>query len=257
MSDVEALSLAAIAWVGVVGITGGFVAGVIGFGFPIFAMPLLSLVLPFKAAILVTLLPIVFMSFIGMMSGGALRESIGRFWFMPLALIAGVWVGTRVLIQIDARPLVLVLALVLLLYLNMERLGRTEIPFIRRHPAVFAAVFAFAAGWFEATVNVAAPVLLIFFMLVKLDPRAIVQTLNFCWIGGKIIQILTWSVAGGITLGFWASTVPLALIAASAYLLGQRIRFRLPAATYIRWLRGFLWIMSGVLLIQFTWSMLQ
>lgn len=253
----EALGAASLAWVIGVMIAGGFVAGVIGFGLPLLAMPLLSLVLPFKSAILLTLLPIVCLSFIGMFSGGQLRDSVGRFWFMPFALVAGVYVGTRVLIGIDARPLILVLALALLLYLNMERLGRSRIPLVERNATLFAAVFAFVAGWFEATVNVAAPVLLIFFMLVQLNPRQLVQTLNFCWVGGKIVQMATWTIVGGITIAFWVSTLPYAIAASLAYLAGQRVRTRLPAATYVRWLRAFLWLMSGVLIVQFvksTWS---
>lgn len=252
-----ALGAGALVWVVLVGVLGGYLTGVIGFGFPMVAMPLLTLVLPFKTAILVTLIPIVCLSLLAMfVSGGKLRDSVGRFWFMPFLVVAGVYIGTRFVIGIDARPLVLVLAAAILVFLNLERFGRARFDFVVRHSTAFAALFAFIAGLFEATVNVAAPVLLVFFLMVGLNPRQLVQTLNYCWVGGKVAQIATWSVVGGVTFSFWVSTLPLTVIACAAYFFGQRLRNRLPAATYLRGLRAFLWVMSGVLIVQFIRSIM-
>jgi hypothetical protein len=58
-----------------------------------------------------------------------------------------------------------VLACLLVAFLNMERLGHTNVPFVQRHPTASAVVAGVLAGVFEATVNVAGPMLLVYFML--------------------------------------------------------------------------------------------
>ena len=154
-----------LAWISGVMLLSGFVHGVIGFGFPIVATPLLTLVFDLKAAVLVSVVPTLFLTVINAFRGGRLRESVGRFWYLPLCLAVGSYAGTRLLIVAPSEPFLAVLALVLLVYLNLERLGGAKIEIVRAHPAPFAVAFGFAAGVFEATVNVAGPALLVFFML--------------------------------------------------------------------------------------------
>ena len=177
-TGLDFLSAGELAWCTAVVIAGGFVGGVMGFGFPLVMMPLLTPVLGLKPALLIGVLPTISLTLFGMLAGGNLRASIGRFWFMPLGMPIGTWFGTQTLIRADPRPFVLALALALLAYLNMERLGKNDLPFVRRHAALFGVVAALVGGWFEAVVNVAAPIMLIYFMLVRLDPRSLVQALE-------------------------------------------------------------------------------
>jgi uncharacterized protein len=251
----DAFSIPVLVWVTLVVLLAGFVQGIIGFGFPLVAMPLLAPVIGLKAALLLTVFPSTILIMLATFSGGNLRESVRRFWFLPIVTLTAAYFGTRYMIVADPRPFVLVLALALLLYLNMERLGKAEAPIVQRYPATFTVIAGVTAGLFEAVVNVAAPPLLIFFMLIKLDPRALVQTMNFAWLGGKIVQFLTWTIVGGVTMAYWTSMVPWTIAALVTYFLGLRIRTRLPQAVYMVWLRRFLWVMSFVLLGQFVVSM--
>ena len=230
MSAVDALSLGALIWVSVVALIAGFVHGVIGFGYPLVAMPLLTIVLDLKSAILVAIIPTALLAVASMFYGGSLRQSVGRFWFMPLCMMVGTYSGTTLLIGADSRPFILLLAISLLLYLNIDRFGRHRLAVLTRYPRISGAIFALVAGWFEATANVAGPILLIYFMLIGLDPKALVQTLNFCWIGGKLMQIGTWTVAGGISATFWLSTVPFALVALLTLASGHAHQSAYPAS---------------------------
>ena len=244
-----------LAFIAGVMLLSGFVHGVIGFGFPIVATPLLTLVLDFKAAILISVVPTLVLTVLNAFRGGRLRESIGRFWYLPLCLAVGSYAGTRLLIVAPSEPFLVVLALVLLVYLNLERLGGAKIGIVRRHPAPFAVAFGFAAGVFEATVNVAGPALLVFFMLAGISPRLLVQAFNFSFILGKGTQLATWTVAGGVRPGEWLSTVPWALVACAALVAGWRLHDRVSTEAYTRWLRGFMWVMAAALLVQFALAM--
>jgi uncharacterized membrane protein YfcA len=240
-----------LAWIAFVMLVGGFAHGMIGFGFPIIATPLLTLVLPMKQAILVLLVPTLVMTLLNALRGGRLRESIGRYWYLPLLLVIGAFAGTRLLIVAPNEPVVLLLAAVLFVYLNMERLGKTNVRVVREHPQASAVVFGLVAGLFEGTANVSGPALLVYFLLIGLSPRAIVQTLNFAFVVGKLSQTVTWTVSGGISPAQWAQTLPWVLLAAVTLVFGRRIHDRISTFTYMRWLRGFLWAMVALLLAQF------
>ena len=174
-----------LAWIAGVMLLSGFIHGVIGLGFPIVATPLLTLVLDLKTAILVSVVPTFVLTLINAFRGGRLRESVGRFWYLPLCLAVGSYFGTRLLIVAPSEPFLAVLALMLLVYLNLERLGAAQSALVHAHPAPFAVAFGVAAGAFEATVNVAGPVLLVFFMLAGISPRTLVQAFNFSFILSK------------------------------------------------------------------------
>jgi uncharacterized membrane protein YfcA len=255
MDSLAALPWWGLAWVLAVVLLSGFFHGLIGFGYPIIAMPLLALVLDIRTAILVSLVPTLVLTLINVFHGGRLRESVARFWFMPLAQIAGSYLGTRILIGADPAPFVLLLIFSLVAYLNIDRLGRLEFSVVKNNPRAWGIGFGLVAGVFEATANVSGPVLLVYFMMLGLSPAPLVQLLNFTFVGGKGAQILTWSVSGGIGLEYWLSTLPLAAAAVATLVLGTRIRKRVDAATYVGWLRKFLWAMVVLLLVQFARSM--
>jgi uncharacterized protein len=247
----SSFSAPVLAWIAFVMLVGGFAHGMIGFGFPIVATPLLTLVLPMKQTILVLLVPTLVMTLLNALRGGRLRESIGRYWYLPFLLVIGAFAGTRLLIVTPNEPFVLLLAAVLFVYLNMERLGKTNVRVVCDHPHASAVVFGLVAGVFEGTANVSGPPLLVYFLLSGLSPRAIVQTLNFAFVAGKSSQTVTWTVSGGISLAQWAQTLPWVLLAGVTLVFGRRIHDRLSTFTYMRWLRGFLWAMVALLLAQF------
>jgi uncharacterized protein len=251
MPGLESIPAWGIAWIAVVMLVSGFAHGVIGFGFPIIATPLLALVLDLKTAVLVILVPTVVVASINSVRGGRLRESIGRFWFLPVVLMAGSYLGTRILIVSDTAPFILLLAAILFTYLNLDRFGKAQFPLVRRFPAAAGMLFGFVAGLFEATVNVSGPMLLIYFLMIGVSPAALVQTLNFCFVGGKLAQGLAWNVSGGVPLAHWLYSVPWALLGVATLFFGERIRRRTSTAVYLGWLRRFLWAMVVLLVFQF------
>ena len=104
--------------------------------------------------------------------------------------------------------------------------------------------------------RLAGPALLVYFMLIGMSPRALVQTLNFCFIAGKSTQIVTWTAVGGITLTQWLFAVPWIVLALVALPLGRKVHLRISPQTYTNWLRWFLWAMVVLLLVQFARLML-
>ena len=234
----------------------GFAHGAIGFGFPLLATPLVALATDMKSAI--TLLAPVTLGLvvISALRGGSVRALLREFWFLPLAIAAGAWLGTHILLAAPPEPFMLVLALLIVLFLNIDRLGRGRSPLVERWRVPFGVAFAFAAGVFEAIANVAGPVLLVYFMLLGAAPAQIVQTLNLCFTVGKGSQVATLAASGALTPPVWAAVAGFSVPAVAALAAGMRVRSRIDAQTYRGWLRKALWLMAILLVLQFSHSAL-
>lgn len=245
------------AWLAVVMVASGFFHGLIGFGFPIIATPLLTLMFDFKTALLLSVLPSFASTLFNTFRGGNLGASLGRFWFMPAFHVAGAFLGTLILIRAPSEPFILLLAGLLVLYLYRERLGKLDVPAVKKHWVLFGAAAGLAGGMFEATANVALAPLIIYFMILGVAPAALVQVLNLCFMFGKTTQIVTWTSAGEVPLAFWAWSIPWALLSLVLLLAGERIRLRVSVGTYMGWLRKFLWVMVALLLVGYVRAMLE
>jgi uncharacterized protein len=232
----------------------GFGHGAIGFGFPVVATPLVALVLDVKSAIALTAPLTLVLVVLSVLLGGRLAELLRRFWFLPAVIAAGAWLGTRVLLVAPPEPFLLVLAAMILLYLNLDKLGLGGSSVVQRHRLPFGLGFGFVAGVSEAISNVAGPVLLVYFMLLGLAPAQMVQALNLCFTVGKGTQVLTWAAAGGMSGAMWIAVALLVVPSVAGLTVGMRVRSRIDAATYRRWLRGALWVMAVLLVGQFIAS---
>jgi uncharacterized membrane protein YfcA len=230
----------------------GFGHGALGFGFPVVATPIVALVIDIRSAIALLAPVTLALTVISALRGGPLIALVREFWFVPVATALGAWVGTRILLAAPPEPFVLILALVILLYLNVDRIGRGKSERVQRLRTAFGLGFGFVAGVFEAVANVAGPVLLIYFMLLGLAPLQMVQTLNLCFSLGKGTQTATWALSGEISAAAWLVIAALVVPTVGALLAGMRLRSRIDAQTYRRWLRGALWVMALLLLGQFS-----
>jgi uncharacterized membrane protein YfcA len=244
----------ALCFVVLVCLAAGFAHGAIGFGFPIVATPLVALVIDVRSAIALLAPVTLVVVLLSAVRGGSLMEVLRRFWYLPPVTIAGSWVGTRVLLAAPPEPFLLVLAGVMLLYLNLDRLNLGGSATVKAHPAAFGLGVGFIAGASEAIANVSGPLLLVYFMLLGLTPAQTVQALNLCFMLGKSTQVATWAAAGGMTPALWLAVAAFTVPSVAALLVGMRLRSRIDAATYRRWLRGALWLMTALLIGQFIAS---
>lgn len=252
MPGLDALSMLALVYVAIAVAGAGLVHGTLGLGFPIVATPLVALVTGIKPAIVLVVPPTLAVVIASIVAGGSVVQTLRDWWRMPVWMFLGALVGTRVFILFDPAPLTLLLALVMLVYLALDAIGRAQFALLRRHPHAFAALFGLLGGFFEGAVNVSAPPLLVYFLSAGLAPATLVKALNLCFATAKSTQFGTLISAGGVPLSVWLSTVPFCAIGVGCMLAGARLRDRVPAATYRRWLKLALLAMSMLLIAQFV-----
>lgn len=253
MPGFESLSPVLILWVVIVIALAGLVHGALGLGFPILATPLIALVTDMRTAIILILLPCVAAVIASLVKGQGLRAVLAEFWPMPIYMFAGAAIGTRLFIANPDAPFPLLLALLVIIYLNLDRIGKTEWPLIRNYRHTSGVVFGFIAGVFEGSTNAAAPPLVIYYLALALSPTAMVQALNICFITGKTTQFATMATAGGVALTQWLMTLPLVVVATGTVLAGIHIRSRIDAMTYRRWLKRALFVIALLLLLQYAY----
>jgi len=252
----DTLSAELLAWVICVVLVAGLLQGALGFGFPFVATPLIALVSDMRTAIVLVLLPTLATICVALFTSGPLRATLARFWMMPLYMILGSAAGTWAFVAAPNAPYTLVLALLTLIYLSLDRLGRTEWAVVKRNERAFAPLSGLTAGAFEGTANVAAPPLIILYLSLSLTPTMLVQALNICFLVGKSTQFTVLTFRGGVGMGEWLATLPLVAIGVAGSFVGVRIRHRIDAATFRLWVKRALFVIALVLLAQYAWSLL-
>lgn len=227
-----------------------FVHGLLGIGFPLLSTPLIALATDVPTAMLLLLMPTMAINIASMLRGGHWGASLGRYWPLALFVAAGSIAGTRLLILTSPAPYKLLMALVLLVYLNVHRLGGGW-QWIRTRRWAAMTVFGFSAGLLAGTVNAAVPVLIIYGLELRLPATAMVQVFNLCFLAGKLSQAATFGAAGLFTVHVIGATLPLALLALIGLTAGMAIRSRFETRTYRRWLRWVLFLIAILLLVQY------
>jgi uncharacterized membrane protein YfcA len=228
----------------------GLVHGALGLGFPMIATPLVAMLTDVRSAILIVLAPTLAINVVNILRGGRWGQSIGRFW--PLAAYAGLGsvAGSQLLVVSDPAPYKLLLAAMILLYLNVNRLG-LPMAWVRAHPRRATAVFGCLGGFLAGTVNVMVPVLIIFSLELGLAPVVMIQVFNFCFLVGKLAQAAVLAHAGVLTATVVTASLPLLAIAVASLLTGMALRDRFDPETYRRWLKRVLLAIAVMLIAQF------
>jgi uncharacterized membrane protein YfcA len=171
---------------------------------------------------------------------------------MPVFATAGALVGTWVFVAAPDAPYQLLLAVIIIVYLNLDRITRGEWPLIKRHERAFGPLAGAAAGLFEGTSNVAAPPLIIYYLALGLGPAMMVQAMQLCFLVGKATQFTVLSLHGGVSATQWLATLPFCVVAVTAGVGGARVRNRIDAVMFRLWVKRALALIACALLAQYA-----
>lgn len=254
MPGFEHLSWITLGWAALVLAFAGMVQGALGLGFPMLATPMIAAVTDMRTAVILVLLPCVATTVTNIVMSGRFLPTLRRYWFMPLCMFAGAGLGARLFVAYPGFPYALLLSGVILLYLYLDHLGRVEWAFVARHRVAAGIGFGLLAGFSEGTANIAAPPLLMYLFSLSLDRMTFVQVLNLCFTVGKPTQMVILTTEGGVTWTQWAVTLPFAVLATATAVYGIKIRDRIDARNYRRWLLRLLFAIALVLVIQYGYG---
>lgn len=214
------------------------------------ATPLLSLIGDVRSAVVLLVLPTLAINVVNVFHGGHWRESIGRFW--PLALFGaiGSLLGTQLLVLTDPAPYKLLMATMIVIYLNVRRLG-FRLKWVQRHSILAGALFGLIGGVLAGTVNVMLPALIIFALEMNLTPLVTVQVFNFAFFFGKLSQGAVLVSHGYLDGGDLLSAIPIIAVVLMAMAAGMHLRDHIKTDVYHKWLRRVLAAISILLILQY------
>jgi hypothetical protein len=226
-----------------------FVKGAIGFGFPTLGTPLLTLLVDVKTAFLVLIVPNIVMDGLQFMRRGAPRETIRRMGWLVVFGAVGTVVGTRLLVMLSSRTVMLILGGFILTFvvLNVTRLSP-------RLPAGWepwaSPVAGFVAGVVGGITNVPGTPLVLYFYALGLSKHEFVSAVAFTFVLYKVVQLaavtwfglMTWTVLG------WS--LPLTVAALAGFGLGLRVQDRMSAVVFNRAVLIFLAVLGCWLVLR-------
>lgn len=232
----------------------GLVHGTLGLGFPLVATPLLALFVDVRSAILITLLPTAAVNVASIVRGGHWSDSIGRFWPLGVYALIGGFAGSSLIVFGDPAPFKLVLAGLIMLYLGSGWLGNFRMAWVARNPGLSMLVFGLVAGVSAGSTNVMVPILIIYALEMGLQTTAMVQVFNMCFLAGKLSQIVVFTAAGMLTSKTLLLTLPLAVVALVALILGMTFRDRISGDAFRTIIKWVLFVIALVLIGQYFYG---
>jgi uncharacterized membrane protein YfcA len=234
-------------------VAAGLMHGFVGIGFPLLATPLFGLMFGWKSAVALLVLPtwlVTLGPLVAFRGQGDPRAAARDYWPLAVLMPVGLWAGVAALHAVPADALMLLMAGVLVVYLVLDRLGRTDLPWARAHPTLLAAPFGLAAGFSEGALNVAGPVLLIYFLLLDLPVASIIATMNWLFLAGKSVQAVLMARHGAFDATVLSATLPLAALGLAGYAAGFALRRRADPSRYRGWLKATLALMAVGLVVR-------
>ena len=245
----EAITLSDYTIYALIALFAGFVHGAIGLGFPLLSTAILSTFIDLRLAILITLLPTVTVNIISIARGGNWSASLGKFWPLAIWCLIGSIFGAYVIVANDPTPYKLLLALLIFVYLAVERSSRQILGCVNRYPKSSNMGFGLVAGFSAGSTNTMVPILVIYSLEAGWAKTVMVQVFNMCFFAGKAAQLTVFSVAGTFNLQVVLTTLPLAAIGAAGLLLGQLVHQRINLVLFRRIIK-FVLLILGIILVQ-------
>jgi uncharacterized membrane protein YfcA len=226
-----------------------FVHGSIGFGFPMLATPLLALITDLQTAIILTLIPTILVNVVSIVSEGNILLAFRRHILLAFLAMLGGAIGTQILVTSNAEIFKVLLACAIIIYLLAEKI-KLNLVWVRQYPRFSRIIFGISAGILGGLTNVMAPVLIIYSLESRYSKSDLIQASNFCFLFGKIIQLVLFSFYGKFTTVEFSISSLMLIAVSLALFFGLKIRKKIKASAYIKALRTLLLTLAAVLILQ-------
>lgn len=222
----------------------GIVHGVLGFGFPMISTPLFALFVDLKKAVLYTLLPTIAVNFFSLKKDNSFGSIWVEYKLLIGSVIVGSLLGTYLLVVYYSDYYKLILAGVILLYLNKTRLNISITSSVKSHPTLMTLLFGFMSGIVGGIANIMIPVLLILILELNLSKKRAIGVMSFCFITNKTLQVIIFGYHGSFNLQSLSHIMPFVFVAVIGFFIGSRIQDKIDEDLYKKLLNIVLWALS-------------
>jgi len=233
------LDLTLLDLVGAAGIVlGALSSGLIGLGFPVIAVPLMTLAYGLDTTVVVTTLPTLAIDVVNLWSNREHRAGTAAVSFTLWAM-AGAAAGVVVRDDVSEKTLLNVLSIVLALYLVTQIFGRVDLRGAARHPMTEVSAGGLA-GLFQATIGVSGPIVGIFFINRTTTRGAFIFSAAVTFTVSGAVRAGGLTMAGAFTASRLAAGVAIAAVALALRALGAHYGSKMQVVLFRRAFTGVL-----------------
>ena len=183
MIDIYSLEIATIVFLTM--LFAGFVKGVIGLGLPLIAVSILSIFLPIKVVLGILMLPLLVTNAWQVYEIGGGTSHLHRFWLVGVFMIVGLWIGTKMLISLDAAWLFLAVGSMITFFTAAGFL-QPSLRLSKRHEKPVGALIGGLAGICGGLGGIWGPPISIYLLSLNLKKDEFIGTVGVIWFLGAI-----------------------------------------------------------------------
>jgi uncharacterized membrane protein YfcA len=230
-----------------------FVKGAIGFGFPGIATPVVALVADVRTAVVVLLVPNLVMDAWQLARRPGLGRAVRRHAALLAAGVAGMALGTQVMLAVPPAVLLAGLGGVTLAAVGLG-LARPGGRLPARLEAPLGPVAGFAAGLMGGLTNVVGVPLILYFQGVGLERGEFVRAVAAGFLTLKATQLV--AVWRGVPLdpGLAGPAVAVLAVGLAAFAVGLQVQDRVEPAAFRRWVLGVMAVLGVAMLARAAWG---
>jgi len=226
-----------------------FVKGASGLGFPLIATPMVALLLDIRIAITILLIPNIVMDIAQVFRDGFPFAVLRRFAWFFLATIAGVFLGTAVLVNLPLWVLNFCLGTMILVFVafNLLKFEFGITPGLEKRLSL---PVGFISGFLNGLTNAAGPAVAIYLYSLKLGKREFVKSIATIFVFTKMSQLAavsSWNLFNGSTLML---SLQVTLFVLAGFYAGIKTQDRINQQTFNRALLIVLFVIGVTLLVR-------
>ena len=107
-------------------------------------------------------------------------------------------IGTQILIYSSSEFFKLLLAISIFFYLAIQKF-KFEMKWVNEKPTFSIIFFGLVAGIIGGLTNVMSMILIIYSLEAKHTRKEVIQSANFCFLFGKLVQVIIFTLHGSFT----------------------------------------------------------
>ncbi len=211
--------------------------------------PLLALVTDVQTAIMLTIIPNIFVNIASIKSEGNLSSALQKNYTLVLLTAIGSFLGTYILLYFESDIFSIILAFAILIYLISDSFN-IRINWIGAFPKTAKVVFGLLSGVMGGLTNIMAPILVIYSLESNQPKKEIIQSTNLCFLFGKIVQLALFALNQQYNIESVFRSILILAIAIIFLPIGIKLKGLISDRLYKRILKIMLLCISLVLAIQ-------
>ncbi len=224
-------------------LAGAYVKGTTAMGFPLIATPMVAMVVDIPTAYALLVVPNIVMDVLQLARGGVRLPLARRLWPLLVAVVPGVFLGTRILLAIPERAVFLALAATILAFLATHHLEiRIRVPKRAERPAGIVA--GLLCGLLNGVTNVIGPLAAVYLLALDLQKREFVKAMAWILLTAKVSQLAAIFRWGVYTASLFTWSAVLTVAALGAFWVGLKTQDRVRQESFRRILNVLLFAMA-------------